>query len=97
MLAFLFLWRGHIAVQCRVYVYEKEADASANERNLHGHQRHHPTSCSWRVSLRSQILLSLKGIWVAEVCLLSHEQGQGNLGRGMCAGQDRGGTAKKLN
>ena len=23
MLAFLFLWRGHIAVQCRVYVYEK--------------------------------------------------------------------------
>jgi hypothetical protein len=60
MLAFLFLWRGHIAVQCRVYVYEKEADASANERNLHGHQRQSASSFTsihdtWRVSLRSQI------------------------------------------
>ena len=51
---------------------KKGGRTTANERNLHGHQRHHPTSCSWRVSLRSQILLSLKGIWVAEVCLLSH-------------------------
>jgi len=58
---------------------KKGADASANERNLHGHQRHHRYMA--RFSAESN-LLSLKGIWVAMVCLLSHGTGSRESGSG---------------
>ena len=52
MLAFLFLWRGHIAVQCCMFT-KKGADASGRMNAIY--MAINGIIDTWRVSLRSQI------------------------------------------